>query len=64
MHFKSSGLFLIAVLPLMGQLILPPTDPFQNLNEILRGTTNNKFSFTLDERTLWEKKEGVTLASL
>jgi len=31
----------------MGQTILPQTDPVQNLNQTLRETTNNEFSFTL-----------------
>jgi len=49
----------MALLPLMGQSILSRTDPLQNLNETLREAASGKFSFTLDERTLWEKKEGV-----
>jgi hypothetical protein len=43
----------------MGQTILPQTDPVQNLNQTLRETTNNEFSFTFEERTRWEEKDGV-----
>jgi hypothetical protein len=35
------------------------SDPVQNLNQSLREATNDMFSFTFEERTRWEEKDGV-----
>jgi len=48
------------LLPLAGPSIASAqSDPVQNLNQTLLESTHHEFSFTFEERTRWEEKDGV-----
>ena len=54
------GIILITVLSLQTQSVaLAQSDPVQDLNQTVRDVTHNELSFTFEERTRWEERDGV-----